>query len=137
MKKILGAVLVLFMLVGVAGADQVEVSGTPWLTMWIDNTSLTAYQDRAVPTDSIYPGTDRILGYSIRAYDPANGSEVVVGLYDSDTSLFSAATELIHETEASSAIEGTTVWFPYPRHINTQLRVRQGMNTTVVIYFER
>lgn len=106
------------------------------------------YFENAVPTTTIVPGQDRILGvvvlpltghmynsvlYASDTYHP----ECVVGLRDSvEDGYGGTVAEIIAEAECQEdSFDGE--WFPYPLTVNTQLTIIQGGITIVYVYYTR
>lgn len=92
-----------------------------------------------VATTTIVPTYDRILGYTIQPSDLSKTSERFVALYDATSAAGTydmSTTYLFDEFEASEAGDINTRWYCYPRQLLYGLSVRQGPNTTVIIYYE-
>lgn len=104
-------------------------------TYVISNSSGTAKLETAISTATISPANHRILGYSISPYDTTKGSEFWIGLYDDATNA-KTSTDIIDESEWGQSTDKSPRWYPYPRELTDGLVVLQGMNTTVVIYYE-
>ena len=128
MKKLL---IMLLMFVGISGSIwAMEIDGNAWQTYTVDNTT-GAYQETNIGVTTLYPGSDRIIGFSVMGYNSSN-SENVAALYDALTT----STNMFGETEAiTDSING--MWFPYPREITNGVRCAQGPNTRVIIYYVR
>jgi hypothetical protein len=95
----------------------------------------------AVSTDTIKPGYNRIIGYSVQILNTSIGAQCYVGLYDTTTNggcTTGASGTMFGEAEAGvPTMENTkTVWFPYPKALANGLWIRQGINTVVTIYYE-
>lgn len=116
------------------------------------------YTSTAVPTGTIIPKKDKILGFCIVPNDPTlrdvptdnvneTGlnlvhAELIVGLHDSVwdptyATVGANVAELIAEAEAGVNGNDGYTWFPYPLTINTQLIIHQGANSIVLIYYAR
>lgn len=105
-----------------------------------------AYTETAVPTTTIVPGQDRILGvvilplkghlYNSVLYSTQN-PECVVALRDTVEDGFGGTVaEVIAEAESQEdSFDGE--WFPYPLTVNTQLEIVQGGYTIVYVYYTR
>lgn len=95
----------------------------------------------AVSTTTIYPGTNRIIGFEISQLDTTKGSDLFVSLSDTTAALFKATTADAAATgqfAEAEAVTNTSLYrtFPYPKEIATQLVVYQGQNTVVTIYYD-
>jgi hypothetical protein len=133
MKKLIVILMLLGLMSvsGVANAQSAELDGNQWNTYIKENTS-GVYLTTNVPVTSIYPGFDRIQGYTVMPLGTA--SENVVAIYDSVSSTLSG--EVLGEAECfPESWDGQ--WFPYPREISNGITIRQGPNTRVIIYFVR
>jgi hypothetical protein len=127
MKKVLAVLACLFIS---ASAYATEIDGNAWETYTVDNTT-GEYQVTNISVTELYPGSDRIIGFSVMGYSSSN-SENVAAIYDALTT----STNMFGETEAiTDSING--MWFPYPRNIDRGVRCVQGANTRVVIYYVR
>ena len=103
-------------------------------TYTINNTSMTAYAQTAIPITSIRPTTDKVIGYGIQILDPSTSSESIICVYDdTDVTLIG---ENIGESEAPGG-GASNVWYPYPRKIENGVVVNQGVNTVATIFFIR
>ena len=132
MKKFLVILLMMVMFTFVAIAEE---DGPAWVCTYVNNSS-GIYATTQVSDTNIYLGKDRIIGFSIVPCDPTKHSELLAALYDTTSTVPGPSAEIIAESEAGTQA-GSTVWFPYPRAVDNGLLVRQGPNTTVIIYFVR
>ena len=135
MKRILSLVIVLsFLFSGMVFAWQDNYDYTMRLDFYTytsDNTT-GAYKVTYVPKTTLIPGVMHIIGYSIMPIS-AN-SENVVALHDAESTDVYVDESLIDETECvANSFDGK--WFPYPKAIKTQLCIRQGSQTRVMVYY--
>jgi hypothetical protein len=118
-----------------------------WTVTYVRNgtsQAATGNQITFCNTNKIYPGVNRILGFSITA--TAGFGEGFVGLYDADAIAdinvsTSAGSPTALEVEAeltgfSANSPYVEVWFPYPLELNEGLAVIQGANTSVTVFYE-
>ena len=87
----------------------------------------------AVSTSTISPIHHRIIGYSIAPYDASKNTEWTVALVD--YSSYQVDTYIFDEAEWGATDCKDPRIYPYPKKISTQLRVRQGDNSVVTIYY--
>jgi len=93
------------------------------------------YTTTVIPTTSIRPGVDKVVGYSImRNTNNTLSSECVIAVYDSQDSTLTG--EQYGECEA---IDETTngELFLKPRTVTEGVTVRQGPNTIAKVLFIR
>ncbi len=143
MKKVIALLVLLFCLasVNVFASDFVftQPEGRVWYTYPIDNTS-GIYIETDIPITTIIPkgiGQSKILGFTVMSLKGHAGitgnSENVASLWDGAPGTSSA--ENLGEAESvDESFDG--MWFPIPKILETQLSVRQGGNTRVIVYFE-
>jgi len=132
MKKVLLG-LVMSLICSFVYANEFGGDSGVFMTYQTINTTSTS-QVTCVPTTSIYPKRDKILGFDIVENFNGTHSERWVAVYDDTTKELSG--ENLGEGEA---LEGSW-WgktFPYPRDVENGITVMQGANTIVTIYFER
>lgn len=132
MKKVL--VIIAVCLLWVSHAFAVEIDGPQFVSIEITNNTNDVLQS-LVPVTTIYPGRDKIMGYSIMQTEYTANTENYLGIYDSAVTNLTDL-EVIDEAETSGAYSAN-VWFPYEREISKGITVRQGANTIVTIHFVR
>lgn len=84
-----------------------------------------------IPTTSIRPGVDKIIGYSVMPAVPGP-AELYIGIFDQTNKWLSG--EVIAENEANTPW-GTGELWPFGKWIFNGVVVNQGANTQVQIYF--
>jgi hypothetical protein len=84
-----------------------------------------------IPTTSIRPGTDKIIGYSIMPAK-AGASELYVAIFDQTTNWLSG--EVFAENEVLTPYGAGELW-PYGKKIVQGVVVSQGANTQIQVYF--
>ena len=102
---------------------------------YIADNSTGVYQATYASKTTIEPGKAHILGYSIVQLNGSKGSEFVAALHDAESTDVYVDESLIDESEVA-ATTGDGKWFPYPKSIKTQLCIRQGPNTRVLVYYD-
>lgn len=105
-------------------------------TFAIENTT-GAYQDTSISTSTIIAGTHRLFGFAVMVSDTSKGSELVVSVIDTvPNGSGSTVNEVVAEAEARDQ-ESANVFFPFGKRIHTQVTIRQGPNTSVLVYYGR
>jgi len=130
----LGAFLVVLLLAWSMSAFGAYESPHRTGSTYVCTNATGEYADTNISTSTIIPAYCRILGYRIAPYDTTASSEFVVSLWDAaDTQ---TAADMFDEAEWGATGPWDPMWYPLPKKLNTQLTVRQGPNTTVVIYYD-
>lgn len=132
MKKVLVIISVCLLLASHVFA--VEIDGPQFVSIEITNTTDAVLQS-LVPVTTIYPGRDKIMGYSIMQTEDTINTENYLGIYDSAVTNLTGL-EVIDEAETSGAYSAN-VWFPYGREISKGITVRQGANIIVTLHIVR
>lgn len=127
MKKIILA-LVLVMLMAVPAS----AGGSYWMTYIVKNTT-GVYQTTVIPTTSIIPHYNNILGFDVMQDDVTKHSENWAAVYDETAGTLTG--ECLGEAEAIQNSTAGKWWYP-SRVILYGVTVRQGPNTAVFVYFE-
>jgi hypothetical protein len=102
---------------------------------YIADNSTGTYSATYVSKAVIVPGKAHILGYKIIQLDGAKSSEFVAALHDAEITDVYLDESMIDECEVNITTNNG-VWFPYPKSIKTQLCIRQGPNTRVIVYYD-
>ena len=97
-------------------------------------TTTTSAADTIIPVTKIRPDVDKIVGVEVSCLNGSSNSTAV--LYDSTSSTI-APTEVICEYEATSSMQSSGRFFPFPRYIVNGIVVSQPANTRVSIYYIR
>lgn len=129
MKRVLVIICLLLLALGCNVSAEIQ-----FLSVEITNTGDTVLQS-LIPITTIYPGRDKILGYTVMSAGDGTNTESYIGIYDSAISNLNDL-EVIDEAE-SSDVTSINVWFPHSREISNGIVVRQGANTIARIIFER
>lgn len=87
-----------------------------------------------IPTGSIIPSSDKIVGYSIMPYSLDMGSEGYIGIFDTTT--IATSGECLAESEVENTMGKSELW-PYGKSITNGVAIVQGANTSIQIYFVR
>lgn len=135
MKKVAVVMLIVLCFGGISFAQSGDTHSQVVYTYQTINSGGT-YLTTNVPTTSIRPKVDKLVGCSVQIYNAAKSMEGIAALYDSTSSDLSG--EVMNESEASSA--NSVEWvepYLFPRYITDGVTVRQGPNTIVTIYFIR
>ena len=132
MRRIVGIVLVLVCIASSVFAQD-EIRRKVFVFEIANSTG--DYQSSVIPSSIITTGS-RILGLCVVKNDLTLNWESVVGLHDSITDAGELHAEVIAEAEVQDNESGNK-WFFYPLTIETSLRVNQGANTKVLIYYNR
>jgi hypothetical protein len=121
--------LIVFAFLLVASSAFALDSSDLWYTYEINNTS-GSYVTTLIPTTSIRPNVDKIVGWTIQGLSLS--SENFIAVYDADSNGLHG--ECLGESESlPESVDGR--WFTTPRKITTGVAVRQGPNTKVFVYF--
>ena len=132
MKKVLAVVLGVMLVTGICFADD-TISKTVY-SYGVKNTGAVR-QIHIVPTTSIRPKVDKIIGYSIQPLD-GNHAESYIGLFDGTTNSLSGEVFAESESETSVAAGKSELW-SYGKNISSGVVLCQGANTQAQIYFVR
>jgi hypothetical protein len=141
MKRVFVTLAILFAFVFVASSVYAESMSRfsnyqNCKTYTVVNTSAAATATAAVSTSTISPIYNRILGYSVTIYNMSSTNDGRVALYDS-TSTGATTSYLFAESEADTTYrKDITVFYPYPRKLDSGLVIAQGCNTIVTVYYE-
>lgn len=135
MKRIICLITVALLISSTAFAWVNDSSKVNFSTYVADNSSGTVYSVTYASKSVIVPGKSHILGYKIIALDGSKSSEFVAALHDSEVTDIYLDESMIDESE-TNITNNTGVWFPYPKSIKTQLCIRQGPNTRVIVYYD-
>ena len=129
MKKFVAVVLVVMMMAGIVFAD--DTMSKRVYSMEIANT-LGIPKQSVVPTTSIRPKVDKLIGYSVFAIDNTLPSECFVAIFDqTGTATWG---ECLAESEAGTLKYINELW-PFGKWIEDGVVVTQGANTKVVVFF--
>ena len=132
MKRIFIALLVILFLASPVLAFDVGGRGKVLVYQSINSTGSTVVN--AISTSTIPVGA-KIYGYTITKYQTGS-SEYVIALWDTTKDMGNSYYEAINEAEADNN-SYEEIWFAYPPAIQTQLKLHQGANTVVLIYYTR
>lgn len=119
--------------------NGVQLDGRLFNTLTIDNPG-TGWLETGVSTSTIVPGSQKILGWAImelsHGISVGNPAEMVIALHDSSSLAAGVPTaNMIDEAEVEDDKQSKAVFWPHARKIQTQLRIVQGSNTRVLIYY--
>jgi len=129
MKKALLVIVLMFM-VGVCFA--LESSQKPYSIELKNSTGVR--QISVIPTTSIRPLIDKLIGYDVLPLAMTRGAECYISIMDdTDKSLDG---EVFAESEAQANFGKGEMW-TNAKYINDGIVVTQGANTQVQIYFVR
>ena len=131
MRKIATVVMALMLMASICYADD-TISKTVY-SYPIKNTS-GVRQVTVIPTTSIRPLVDKVIGYSILPYNGALAAECYIGIFDETTP--SLAGEIFAENEAEQRFGSSVLW-SFGKYINSGVSVSQGANTWAIVYFIR
>ncbi len=133
MKKLF--IFMLAIMVAFFCVPVVNASDTPSIEHYsVVNTTATATHEH-IGVTTIYPGKDRILGYTVGPITSGTGT-VGCGLYDAITDATMTAANLMGERSgANTATYGET--FIAPISLENGLTISLGPYTMVVIYYEK
>lgn len=135
MKRILSLVLISLFLASTVMAGWFDTPQNIRFSTYVSDNATGTYQATFVSKTTIVPGTARILGYTILQLNGTKNSEFVAALHDAEATDPYVDESLIDESEVN-ATANAGKWFPYPRSVRTQLCIRQGPNTRVIVYYE-
>jgi len=129
MKKLILILLLLALSVLPASAAQIRV--------YQSDNPLGKYAYHDIPTTVLRAKYTKILGVAIVPYDMSKNTEFVASLWDTvNNDEGGTVFEMIAEPEVD--INGSNVdWYIYPLTVNEEIHLRQGPNTTVLIYYRR
>ena len=132
MKKLF--ILMLAIMIACFCIPIVNASDTPSIKHYavINATGSATYEHIGVTT--IYPGKDRILGYTVAPITSGSGT-VAGGLYDATTSAQMTAANLLGE-RGSVNTATTSETFAGPISLTNGLTVSIGAQAVVTIYYE-
>jgi hypothetical protein len=137
MRRILGFVIVLsllFLTPAFAWQNNYDYTTRLNFSTYISDNTTGTYKVTYADKTTIVPGTAHILGYSIMKLNGEN-SEILAALHDSEITDVYLDESLLDESEADTSTGVGGRWFPYPKSIKTQLCIRQGANTRVIVYY--
>jgi hypothetical protein len=133
MRKIATVVMALMLMASICYADD-TISKTVY-SYGVKNTSTTLHQTTIVPTTSIRPLVDKIIGYSIMPLN-GNNAESIIGIFDGTDVQLTGEVFAESESEAARAAGKSELW-AYGKSIALGIVLRQGANTQAQIYFIR
>lgn len=131
MRKILAVVLAVMFMASVCFASD-TISKRVYSIKY-ENTHGSNAQTSIVPTTSIRPKVDKLIGYSIMPRNGA-GAECFIGIFDGTDVLLTG--ECLAEAESDN-LKGRNELWPYGKWIEDGVVVQQGANTIVQIFFVR
>jgi len=131
MKKLAVVILTLMVLSGVCLAEETARTVYSYI---IVNTHATNALTSVVPTTSIRPKVDKLIGYMIMPRNAA-GSEGFIGIYDGTDVYLTGESLAENELDTNKGSKGE-LW-PFGKYIADGIVVQQGANTIVQLYFVR
>lgn len=139
MRYFLRAIAILFILLSSVpafadtndGGEFISPSNIPTLRYISDNET-GVYKTTDVSSSTISASKHKILGFVV--YPISVNSENVAALHDTATAI--TDTTLIGELECVDE-NFSGVWFPYPVKLSNGLRIIQGGQTRVVVYYTK
>ena len=129
MKKMLLAVMALMLVSTICFASDASTSKRVYSFGIINPTSQRLIT--IIPTTSIRPITDKIIGYSIMPA-AAGASELYIGIFDQTNKFLSG--EVFAENEVLTPYGAGELW-PFGKFIVNGVVVSQGANTQIQVYF--
>ena len=136
--KLLATIIIILSLLTVPAqaqfySNKVQLTGSEIIVFECINS--TGEDQETIVATALISSAHKIIGFSIMPYDPTKNSEGVLGIWDTVPD-GSGGTICEAVAEAERLDEGHVYnWFPYPKPIYTQLILRQGANTSVLIYY--
>jgi len=130
MRKIAAVVMALMLMAGVCYASD-TISKTVY--SYPVRNMLGIRRISIVPTTSIRPKVDKIIGYSIRSTNGSK-SETYIGIFDGTNNSLSG--EVFAESETATTYGMSELW-SFGKYIFSGVVLCQGANTQAVIYFVR
>lgn len=128
MKRIALSMLVLMLMVGVCFAS--DTISKDVYSYGVKNTTGVA-QTTIIPTTSIRPGVDKVIGYSVTPLNK-NTAECYIGVFDGTDVLLTG--EVFAENEAAQGAGVAELW-EFGKSISLGVVLRQGANTQAQVYF--
>lgn len=102
---------------------------------YVVKTTSGVYETHVIPTTSIRPKVDKLVGYSImRNTENTRASECVIGVYDG-TDVYLTG-ECFGEAESIDESTNGELWAS-PKSVENGVVIRQGPNTIARVYFIR
>lgn len=129
MKKVIGLLITVLLVCSGIGVRAYTPSGVNIYTYVSTNTS-SANKTSNVSTTTI-PTYSKILGYKVISESASSGTWAA--LYDCASG--GNTTTTLFGDVIIPVLGWDGIWFPYPKHLDTQLTITQGAYTRVLVYY--